>query len=88
MAGNGKEPAADPSALPRILIEWDEAGAMHLAMEGRIAFDHLVVAAFHLDRLAGGILDQQMAQARNAGSAASPIIPIHGNAADALRSLD
>lgn len=70
---------------PRIVVEWDDEGQKHFAMEGNVTTDHLAVAAFLINDVAHGLLQAQMANAINAGAAASPIIPIRGKLADAKR---
>lgn len=70
---------------PRIMVEWTAAGELHMVIEGKITHEHIALAAFYLTNTALGLVNAKMAQAQNVGSAAAPIIPIHGNVADALR---
>lgn len=64
-----------------ITLDWDDAGQLHLAVDGGVSADHMVMGAFYLTRLASQITDARLAEAMQAKAPA--IIPVHGKIREA-----
>lgn len=62
-----------------ITLDWDDAGQLHLNVEGAVTGDHMVIGAFYLTRLAAQLADAAMAHAM----AQPTIVPVHGKLRDA-----